>query len=347
MGKILLKGVLKMNKKILSLLIGLMVLVGSLSISMAVPADVIGTPVELAVERLEGLGVLEGYLDGTFRPNNNITRAEYATVVYRARRLTQLPGSTTFVDVQASHWASGYIKAAEHSGLIKGKGMVNGVNTFDPEDNISYEEAVTLIVRALGYESLAESSGGFPSGYLLVASQKGLLQGITGNPSMKASRALVAQLTFNALEVKKDDGLYLFNELHMINAAAKSGNWIGINVTTFTDAGITGVTVSNLSNLKLNLESLAKGSNQHLSPAQISGVVSILSIWAPLAHAIEEANELEQSDYTPESWTLANLAAAIPAAEAVLENDTATPAQVNAAKAALDLAVSKLVLVVK
>lgn len=329
-----------MNKKILSLLIALVVLVGSLSISVAAMTDIVGTPVEPAVLRLSGLGVLEGYPDGTFKPNNLITRAEYAAVVYRARRLTQLPGNTVFGDVLASHWASGYIKAAEQAGLIKGKGIVNGVNIFDPEANISYEEAVTLVVRALGYESLAQSNGGFPTGYLVVANQKGLLQGISGNLSMPASRALVAQLTFNALEVKKDDGLYLFNELHMINEAAKSGNWSGINLAIFADAGITGVTASNLSNLKVTFEALANGSNKHWSPTQISNVVSI---WGPLAAAIEDANDREQADYTPASWTLANLATAIPAAEAVLANSAATPAQVNAAKAALDLAVGKLV----
>lgn len=335
---------IKMNKSILSLMIALMMIIGSVSISMAAtPADVVGTPVEEAVVRLASLGVLEGYPDGTFRPNLNITRAEYAAVVYRAKRLTQISGNTVFGDVPASHWASGYIKAAEQDGLIKGKGLVQGVNTFDPEASISYEEAVTLVVRALGYEALAQSSGGFPSGYLLVATQKGLLQGITGNLSMPASRALVAQLTFNALEIQGFDGAYLFNELHMINAASKSGNWTGINIATFTAAGITGITASNLSNLKLTFESLANGMNQHWSPLQIQGVVTM---WGPLALAINDADELQQADYTLASWTLANLTVAIPAAEAVLVDKMATPAQVNAAKAALDLAVSKLVSVI-
>ena len=334
---------IKMNRKIFSLLIALTMILGSIGVSMAAMTDIVGTPVEPAVLRLEGLGVLEGYPDGTFRPNNNITRAEYSKILYKVTSLTQISGNTVFGDVPASHWAAGYIKAAEQAGLIKGKGLVQGVNTFDPEAHLSYEEAVTLVVRALGYEALAESNGGYPAGHLTVANQKGLLQGITGNLSMKASRALVAQLTFNALEVKKDDGLYLFNELHMINAAAKSGNWSGINAATFAAAGINGVTSSNLENLKLTFEALANGANQHWSPSQVSGVVSI---WAPLALAINDADQLQQVDYTPASWTLANLTAAIPAAEAVLANNMATPAQVNAAKAALELAVGKLVSVV-
>ena len=330
----------KMNKRVLSLLIVLTMIIGSMSISIAAMTDIVGTPVEPAVLRLEALGVLEGYPDGTFKPNNNITRAEYSKILYKVTGLTQVPGNTVFGDVSASHWASGYIKAATQAGLIKGRGLVNGVNTFDPEAKLSYEEAVTLVVRALGYEALANSNGGYPTGHLIVANQKGLLQGLAGNLSLPATRALVAQLTFNALEVQKDDNLYLFNDLHMINAAAKSGNWSGINAATFTAAGINGVTSNNLENLKLTFEALANGTNKHWSPAQISGVASI---WGPLALAIEEANDLEQADYTPASWTLANLAVAIPAAEAVLVNSAATPAQVNAAKAALDLAVGKLV----
>ena len=330
----------KINKKVLSLIVVLTIILGSMSISLAALTDIVGAPVEPAVLRLAGLGVLEGYPDGTFKPNNNITRAEYAAVVYRATRLSPLPGNTVFADVPASHWASEFIKAATQAGLIKGRGLVNGVNIFDPEANISYDEAVTLVVRSLGYETLAQANGGYPTGYLVVANQKGLLQGISGNLSMPATRALVAQLTFNALEVQKNDGSYLFNELHMINEAAKTGNWAGINLATITAAGITGVTPSNLSNLIMTFEALANGVNQHWTPSQISGVASV---WGPLAAAIEDANDRVQAEYTAASWTLANLVAAIPAAQAVLVNPAATPAQVNAAKAALEVALNKLV----
>ena len=136
----MIKEVLKMtkiNKKVLSLIVVLTIILGSMSISLAALTDIVGAPVEPAVLRLAGLGVLEGYPDGTFKPNNNITRAEYAAVVYRATRLSPLPGNTVFADVPASHWASEFIKAATQAGLIKGRGLVNGGNIFEPEANIS------------------------------------------------------------------------------------------------------------------------------------------------------------------------------------------------------------------
>lgn len=274
-----------MKSKFLSLMIILAMVIGSFSLAYATPTDVIGTPVEEAVETLGNLGVLEGYPDGTFRPNNNITRAEYAAVVTRAKGLKKAAdnshGTTIFGDVPGSSWSSGYINVAVQEGLIKGMGIINGINTFSPVENITYEQAVTIVVRALGYETLAEANGGYPNGHLLIAAQEGLLQGVNGTKGMKATRAMVAQLTFNALEVPMagtsgSNAVYLLNELRLINKAAASGNWGAINATTFAEAGITGVTASNIENLKSALEGLANGTNQNWSSSAIQGVFNNL-----------------------------------------------------------------------
>ncbi len=272
----------KLNKKILSLMLALVMVIGSMGISMAALMDVGGIPEEQAILRLEGLKILEGYGDGTFLPNNLITREEYAAVITRAKRIQPISGNTIFGDVPSTRWSAQYINVAEQADLIKGRGIINGINTFDPISNISYEEAVTIVVRALGYETLAQSSGGYPNGYLLVAAQKGLLAGVSGTLGMKAPRAMVAQLTFNALEIPQQNGTYLFNELRMINAAAKSTDWTGINLATFAAAGINGVTASNLANLKSTLEGAANGTNQNWSPTDIQGVVdSVVDSLAP------------------------------------------------------------------
>lgn len=194
-----------MSKRILSLVLTLTLILGSFSMAFAAPSDVVGTPAEDAVERLGNLGILEGYTDGTFKPDNNITRAEFAAVVARATGLEKaaIKGQTAFGDVPASHWASGYVRVAEGAGLIKGMGKVNGVNTFAPEANISYEQAVTMVVRSLGYEPAAQDNGGYPTGYLIVASREGLLKDVKGVAGQLATRALVAQLVDNALEIPK------------------------------------------------------------------------------------------------------------------------------------------------
>ncbi|MDY0234983.1 MAG: S-layer homology domain-containing protein [Gudongella sp.] len=273
-----------MNKKILSLFLTLIMVLGSFSTVFAAPYDVVGTTFEDAVVRLQGLEVLIGYPDGSFKPSNNITRAEYSAVVARIKGLEQAAsssmGSTIFGDVPANFWASGYINESVQAGLIKGMGIYNGINTFGPQLNITYEQAVTLVVRALGYEAEAEANGGYPMGHLMIAAREGLLQDVNGTLGTLATRGLVAQLTYNALNIPLmgNSGEYLFNELRMINEAAASGNWGTINAATFTAAGITGVTASNIGNLKSTLESLASGTNQNWSPSAIQGVFDTLVV---------------------------------------------------------------------
>ena len=221
---------MNINKKILSLFLTLIMVIGSFSTVFAVPFDVVGTSFEQAVVRLEGLEVFKGYPDGSFKPSNNITRAEYAAVVARIKGLEQAAstsmGTTIFGDVPANMLASGYINVSVQAGLIKGMGIYNGINTFAPQANITYEQAVTLVVRALGFETEAMANGGYPSGYLMIANREGLLQNVNGNLGTLATRGLVAQLTINALDIKlMGSSDYLFNDLRMINKAAASGNW--------------------------------------------------------------------------------------------------------------------------
>lgn len=272
-----------MNRKILSLILTLIMVLGTFSAVFAVPYDVVGTSFENAVVRLEGLEVLKGYPDGSFRPSNNITRAEYAAVVARVKGLEGAAmssmGTTIFGDVPANLWASGYINVSVQAGLIKGMGIYNGVNTFAPQSNITYEQAVTLVVRALGFETEAMANGGYPNGYLMIAAREGLLQNINGVLGSLATRGLVAQLTFNALDIKlMGSNDYLFNDLRLINKAAASGNWGSINAATFTAAGITGVTAGNIGNLKSTLESLAGGTDQNWPPSAIQGVFDTLIV---------------------------------------------------------------------
>lgn len=288
-----------MKRKILSVILTLAMVLSTFSMALAVPQDVMGTDFEDAVVRLVGLGVLSGYPDGSFRPNNDITRAEYASAVTRAKELGQevanSQGTTVFDDVPANHWASAYVNVAEEEGLIAGYGLVNGVNNFKPELNITYEAAIAIILRALGYEPAVIENGGWPNGYLVVADEVGLLEDVDGTLGMFASRGLVAQLTYNALEIPNmirvgsdyivsgtqgTDEVYLFNELHMINEAADTGNWGDIDEDTFAQAGITGVTAGNLDNFKDALEALADGDNQNWLPGEIQGVFDDLVIGA-------------------------------------------------------------------
>ena len=154
-----------------------------------------------AVSVLSSLDMLKGYEDGTFKPEGDITRAEFAMVICRligSGAAAETTGATQFADVAADHWASGAIALAAQNGIVNG--YPDG--TFKPDNNVLYEEAIKMVVAALGYTAVAETYGAYPTGYQIVAAQTGVLEGITdGKVGLPASRGVVAQLAYNALEV--------------------------------------------------------------------------------------------------------------------------------------------------
>ena len=155
-----------------------------------------------AVELLSALSILKGDDTGNFNPDNNITRAEFAAVVCRALGLegsaNGAKGVTDFTDVAADHWAAGYINLASQQKIINGMGD----GTFAPESDVTYTQAVKMLVVALGYEPMAEKKGGYPAGYLATANSIGLTDGVPSTASdVAALRSTVAMLTANAMEL--------------------------------------------------------------------------------------------------------------------------------------------------
>ena len=96
-----------------------------------------------AVSTLYNAGIIKGYPDGTFRPSDPITRAEFATIAAKFDKLET--GSTSkFTDI-FGHWAEKYITSSEIKGWIKGYPDM----TFKPEQDITRAEAMTLINNVL------------------------------------------------------------------------------------------------------------------------------------------------------------------------------------------------------
>lgn len=89
------------------------------------------------------LNIVKGYEDGSFKPNNPITRAEFATMASQFDKLSG--GSLNFTDVNTSHWAYSYIASAYNKGWISG--YPDG--SFKPEKSISREEVVSITNRML------------------------------------------------------------------------------------------------------------------------------------------------------------------------------------------------------
>jgi len=106
-------------------------------------------------------------------------------------------GTTKFADVPADHWATGFINVAVDLGIING--YPDG--TFAPENSVTYAEAIKMIVAALGYTPKAEAMGGYPGGYLAVAAEKEISDGVTVVGALAANRGDIALMIDNALTV--------------------------------------------------------------------------------------------------------------------------------------------------
>ena len=200
-----------MKKRILTWLLA----VGMLASLLTVPAgaanatrfsDVADNYTATAIETLRLMGVLDGYSDGTFRPNAALTRAQFCKMAVYAMdgssELGRYSTVTIFPDVKPSFWASSYINMAAKKGIIAG--FADG--KFKPNQTVTAGQAVTILMRGLGYKD--ENMGGvWPQGYMAEAKTCGLLKstGITSAYSA-LTRGQAAKLFLNLFEAKRGTG---------------------------------------------------------------------------------------------------------------------------------------------
>lgn len=153
-----------------------------------------------ATQVLSALGIFNGYEDGTFKPDAVITRAEVVAVCNRLQGLSDAAkaaaGTTVFTDVPSNEWYAGDVNLASQMGVVSGDG--NGL--FRPNDQVKYEEAVKMMVAALGYnQDYVLKQGGWPTGYLVIATDKGVTKGLSVAAGEPAYRGVVAKLAYQSL----------------------------------------------------------------------------------------------------------------------------------------------------
>ncbi len=192
-----------------------------------------------AVNVLGKLGVINGYEDGSFKPENNVTRAEFTAMLLRTRGMGSI-GSTSienppFPDVTTSDvsWAIGNIRTAQ------GMGVINGYEdgTFRPKNNVSYEEAIKMMVCALGYENFGVAGNEWYSKFVMTANTLGFLENSGGTIGTPATRATIAKMLYNCLEInlaennEETDKTILENDLKL---KKKTGIIASNNVTSLS-----------------------------------------------------------------------------------------------------------------
>jgi len=108
-----------------------------------------GSPFYQYVRSLACRGVISGYSDGTFRPNNNTTRGQLSKIVALAQGWTiYTPPSPTFSDVPATDTFYSYIETAYHHGIISGYTCGTGCLEFRPTNNVTRGQVSKIVVLA-------------------------------------------------------------------------------------------------------------------------------------------------------------------------------------------------------
>lgn len=183
------------------------------ALAAAVLGDVSGHWAETYVNQMVEQGILTGYPDGTFRPDNSISREEFAAVLARAKGL-KAPDTETqyFADVGPDNWSYGNIQALAHAGIVHPEDYDGKLQPGTP---ITRVEIATMLVRAAGLEgevakkgSLVSFKDSIPSwakGYVTVALNHGLVTGYddgTFRAQGKATRAEAGLMVLRMLDPK-------------------------------------------------------------------------------------------------------------------------------------------------
>ena len=170
-------------KKLISILLGLCLLLMSFGVSA-----------DSALLKLREVGIVEGFEDGELHPEIILSRAQFAKIM-----VNTFPDVVTteifyeFDDLDSSHWAANYIQKAVNAGWIEGFPD----NTVRPDDSITFEQAVTVVCRAL---DLTHSYYSYPEDYISTAIEYSITDGVNSVIDEEINRGEAAKIIINALD---------------------------------------------------------------------------------------------------------------------------------------------------
>lgn len=175
------------------------------------------------INTLSEQGVIVGYPDGTFKPDDNVTRAEFAAMAIRAlgQQHTKVAQPIHYSDIDENHWAYEDIQKAVYFDLISNS---KSGDLFRPDDSVSRAESISVAVNALTTETISDGKAlevltqkyadvkNIPSWFLIPAGKAEILNMIVVIPTDKkasleaerpATRAEVAAILSKMIEQAK------------------------------------------------------------------------------------------------------------------------------------------------
>ena len=209
-----------------ALVVGLLVLPPASAAGTSGFTDIADARTADAAEMLRLLGVVDGTGGTSFKPGGTLTRAEFCKmtveIMGRGGEEPAQRSRTIFTDVGPTYWARGYVNLASSITIGGGTGedasagtrLIMGVGdgTFQPNRPITYGEAVTILMRVLGYSDGDVATGtNWYDGYVGLGQSSGLADGLTISGGDNITRGQAAILFYNLLftESKGGDQIYL------------------------------------------------------------------------------------------------------------------------------------------
>ena len=166
-------------------------------------ADITATE---AVDTLAALNIMTGDTNGSFRPNDTVTRAEMCRMIYSIRNQGKSDASayakmkTTFTDVPESAWYAGYVKYCQSVGIVSGRSD----KIFDPNAKVTGVEAALMCLRVMGYDPAKAGIGGSTSSMTTIglADENGLLDDVNCPMTTGLPRQYAAQIMYNMIDAE-------------------------------------------------------------------------------------------------------------------------------------------------
>lgn len=132
--------------------------------------------------------------------SETVTRAEFCGIVSKI-----LPDGITGKNIDSRYGFKDVTEETEYYEDINklySVGLTDGGGSrlFNPEENITYEQAIKIFVRLTGFDAPAEIKGGYPTGYMITAQERGITKNISAANGTALTREQLAQLIANTLE---------------------------------------------------------------------------------------------------------------------------------------------------
>lgn len=187
-----------MLKKICSVILALCMSMGGLT-ALAYE-DVTTERQSAAVELMTGFGVMKPESDTVFGNKTLVKRGEFALYVTRLighNIVTHSVADGYFDDVDTTTLEGAAVDFFASIGIIP-----KNKREYNPNDEITYSEAVRILLNCLGYDEIAAANGGFPGGYIKAATECGINKNAWLMTNSVLTKTDAATLMYNALFVQ-------------------------------------------------------------------------------------------------------------------------------------------------